>query len=822
MNQLNAPATELEEKTVYTTCRCNCGGNHQCVIKAHVKDGKVVAVEPDDRYNKNIGREDEVLSEKDLLKIKLQRRPCVMGLVFHKYIYHPERILYPMMRMPGSRRGEGKWQRISWDEALDTIASKMKECREKYGPYSIMTSYMPNETAERLFSYWGAGVEGWGWCSYDASRLMAHVMAGVRGWDYAGFSSGSGADMLANAKMVILWGNDPTVGHQGPAHQWAYFIKMARERGKPVIIIDPRYSVAAHKLADQWIPIKPGTDAAMMLAMAYELFKANLWDKAFVDKFVEPVGFRKWQEYVLGISDGVPKTPEWAEIRCAVPAETIRALAKMVGTHKPAWLWCHFSLSRKSHGEQTIWIFSALQAMMGYWGTPGAGPSIHIGSHRHVPVNVSSSGFGPEGPYRVPKLFRSHFWAEAVLWLEKVRSGEMSEQEYMTKLGWKADPAILKQFNPKFLFWGGGSKPHTSNHVVTACNSSNNQVRAFEKFDFIIASHSIMNPTVQYADIILPAQDWMWEETGITHSAAYGAFESINYCPKVVEPPGECRPWVWVYCKLAEKLGVNPRDFFPFYTSDENWEKDYERAHHAAYDKLIDWYQKKNIRIPAWEDFTKGNFINCDEYDEVPFTGWDEQIKEGKPFKTKSGKIEFYSEYIANEANRGKGEHFDSLGQPYDNLPADWQDMTPTPTYMTTRRGMDDPMVRQFPIMLLTSHSRYRVHYVFWEHKWLRNHVYRHRVWINVADAKARGIRDGDLIQVYNDRGKVIMPAYVTSRIMPGLALIHAGAKVIYDADGTDRGASPSTLMGGDFESCLAPARATTLVQIKKYTGDAK
>jgi anaerobic dimethyl sulfoxide reductase subunit A len=808
------------EHSVYTTCKCNCGGSHQCVIKAHVKNGKIIAVEPDDRYNKNIGREDAAISEKDLFKIKLQRRPCTMGLAFHKYLYHPDRILYPMKRAPGSKRGEGKWQRISWEEALDTIASKMTECRTKYGPYSIMTSYMPNETAERLFSYWGAGVEGWGWCSYDAARLMAHIITGVRGWDYAGFSSGSAADMLANSKMVVLWGNDPTVGHQGPAHQWAYFIKLARERGKPVIIIDPRYSTAAKTLADQWIPIKPGTDAAMFLAMAYILFKEDLWDKDFIAKFVEPIGFNKWKDYVLGVHDSIPKTPEWAEVICAVPAETIAALAKMVGTNKPAWLWSHWSVVRKSHGEQTVWIFAALQAMLGYWGTPGAGPSIHIGPQRPVPASIFSTDWGPMGEYKVPKLYRSHYWAEAVLLLDDVRSGKMTEEEYKQKVGWKADSNILKQFNPKFLFWGGGSKPHSSNHVVTACNSSNNQIKAFDKFEFIIALHSVMNPTIQYADIILPARDWMWEDKGITHSSAYGAFECINYSPGVVPPMGEARNWVWVYCKIAEKLGVDPKKFFSHYRSDETWEEDWEQFHKDMYKNTEDYYAKKDIKVPVWDEFTKGKFINCDEYDEVPYTGWDAQIKEGKPFKTKSGKIELYNEYLADESNRGKAQHFDSFGQPYDNLPSDWQDMTPSPTYMTTRRGMDDPLVKQYPLMLLTSHSRYRVHYLFWEHNWLRNHVYRHRVWINVADAKTRNIKDGDMILVYNDRGKVVMPAYVTSRIMPGLVLIHHGAKVIHDKSGIDFGASPSTLLGGDFESCLAPARATNLVQIEKYTGE--
>lgn len=807
-------SADSDEKMVYTACQCNCGGNSQCVIKAHVRDGRVVAVEPDDRYNPNVGREDASLTEKELTQVKLQRRPCVMGLAFHKYIYHPERILYPLKRAPGSKRGDGKYVRISWDEALNTIASKLKECREKYGPYSILTPYSPNEKAERLFSLWGAGVEGWGWCSTDAARLMVHMIAGEKGWEAARYSSGSAADMLANSKFIVLWGADPTVGHHGPAHQFAYYIKLARERGKPVIIIDPRYSTAVKTLADQWIPIKPGTDTAMFMALAYVLFEKDLWDKEFVHRYVEPVGFQKWQQYVLGKIDGVPKTPGWAETRCAVPAETIRALAKMIGTIKPAWLWCHYSVSRKSHGEQTIGAFVALQAMMGYWGIPGAGPVFDPGPKHNIPPGT----LGPPGEYEVPKLYRSHYWAEAILWLDKVKNGEMSEEEYRRQLGWRTRPDILKQFDPKFLWWGRGTGSHASDCLSTACNSSNNQVKAFAKMEFIICMHSILTPTARYADIILPARDPMWEDKNVMHAMAYGGFESINYCPQVVDPPGEVKPWIWVYCKIAEKLGIEPKKFFKYYTSDENWDRDWEQYQKDTYQNVIDFYRKKGKSVPGWDEFKLGNFINCDELEDVPFTGWDEQIKEGKTFSTKSGKIELYSEYLADEKNRGKGDHFDSKGKLIDNLPSDWLDMTPYPTYMNTRRGMDDPLVKKYPIMLLTSHSRYRVHYLFWEHSWLRN-LYHHRVWINAADAKLRGIQDGDKVIAYNDRGKVVMPAYVTSRIMPGLALIHAGAKNQLGEDGIDYGAAPSTLLGGDFESCHAPARATNLVQIEKYSG---
>jgi anaerobic dimethyl sulfoxide reductase subunit A len=124
-----------------------------------------------------------------------------------------------------------------------------------------------------------------------------------------------------------------------------------------------------------------------------------------------------------------------------------------------------------------------------------------------------------------------------------------------------------------------------------------------------------------------------------------------------------------------------------------------------------------------------------------------------------------------------------------------------------------------YPLHLLTPHSRYRVHYLFWNHPWLKGDLYRHRVWINVADAKARGVREGDLVRIFNDRGEVRIPAYVTSRVMPGVVVIRQGAWFERDESGADRGGSPSTLLGGDGKSCAAAAKVTSLVQIEKVTG---
>lgn len=805
---------EKEVKVLYTTCVCNCGGTSQCVLKVYVSGNKIIQVEPDDRYNPNKGREDYGMTDEDLFRNRLQRRPCTMGLLFHLYHQQEDRLLYPIKRAPGSKRGEGKWVKISWNEALDTLAGKMKEVRKKYGRYSILTPFSPNENLERLFQFWGAGVDGWGWCSYDSSRLMGHLMAGTPARSSSEFCSSSAADMLCHSKIIVLWGFDPTVQHHGPGHQFAWFIKLARERGTPVILFDPRYTATAEVLADQWIPIKPGTDCAMFLAMAQVAFEEDLTDHNFVKRYLEPKGLEKWKRYVLGLDDGLPKTPEWAEKICAVPASTIRDLTRCVaGKYRPAWMWCHYSVYRKSHGEQTSGAFAALQAILGYWGTPGAGPPMNLGPHRHFSVKAS---WGKTGEYRVPKFYRSHHWAQAILLLDQVKNGTLTEEQYRKKVGWRADPSLVKDFNPKMLFWGGTNKPHATNHLVTAADSSLDQIKAMERMEFIVSMHSRLTSSAQYSDMVLPSMDPMWEEKTLTQSS-YGGFESVNFCPGVVTSPGEVKPWRWVYVQLAKRLGINPRDYFQYYTGDENWDQDHERYLKDSYQSVVNYFKDRKKEVPNWEDFISGSFINCDEFDETPHTGgWDPQIKEGIPFKTKSGKIEIFSEYLADETHRGQGDHLDPFGRVIVTLPGDWNDLLPMPVYQPVIRGMEDPLTRKFPLHLLTSHSRYRVHYLFWTHPWLKEDLYRHRVWINLEDAGHRMIKDGDLVRVFNDRGEVRMKAYVTSRIMPGVTVIRQGAWIALDENGVDWGASASTLLGGDLESCATAAKVTNLVQIEK------
>jgi anaerobic dimethyl sulfoxide reductase subunit A len=828
------------EEVLYTGCRINCGGS-QCVLRVHRKNGAVTAIEPDDHYNRGVGREDAVVSDLDLIKNRLQLRGCPAGWLFHKLASSSDRLLYPMRRVNGARRGEGKFERITWGEALDMIAGKMKQIVERYGPYSIVTPYAPNARLERLFGLWGAGMEGWGWCSMDPGRLAMHLMAGVPGWSY-GEGSNDMADFLINTKMIVLWGFEPTITHFGPGHQLAYYIRMARERGIPVVCIDPRYTVAAEVLADQWIPIKPGTDAAMMLAVAHVLIKEDLYDKKFVEKYVDLPGFEEWRSHILGQKDGVEKTPEWAEKICAVPAETIREFARLYARMKPTWLWKGYGIDRKSRGENTARGAASLQAIMGNWGVPGGSVPLHL-RFRHKPSVMLPYG---EIPKRmVPKMYRSHKWAQMVLMLEKVRAGEMSVDEYRRKIGWRVG-ALPKgpvsrvwsggtgggegvassieengttQYeevlpNPKMLMWGTyyGAGTNTLNNNA---DSTNDQLKALEKMEFVVWAGTQMSPMARHADIVLPLADTTLE-TRYINTGGYGGFANYTFLPGVVAPPGEAKNDEWVYSELARRLGIGEK--YNQYYDGEHWEQAWEEYLEDEYRDLKQKLKKEGVKAPGWKKFTRDCLINVDESFDQPWHGYKDFIEGGKPLKTQSGKIELYSRLIADEAERGK-LHFDVHGQLIDNLPNDWRDLAPYATYQPIYRGMDHRDVKRFPLMMLTSYPRYRIHSTFWNVPWLKGDCYRHAVWMNVTDAQNRGIKDGDLVRVFNDKGVAAIPAYVTARLLPGIVVIHHGGWYEPDENGVDRGCTPNVFLT-DAESPVTAPSVTNLVQVDRYDGE--
>ncbi|MBW2092836.1 MAG: molybdopterin-dependent oxidoreductase, partial [Deltaproteobacteria bacterium] len=335
-----------EEMVVRCTSALDCGG--RCPLRLHVKDGVIVKIEGD-----------------DFTDTDKQLRACLRGRAYRHWIYHPDRLKYPLKRV--GERGEGKVERISWDEAMDTIVSELKRIKETYGNRAIffgggghLGALHSIGSLARALSMFGGYTTSYG--NISSEGPVWAVMT-----SYGDVMVGHSRSDLMNAKLIIMWGWDPVRMISGT--DCVYSLMKAKEAGARIISIDPRLTHSGATYADEWIPIFPGTDTAMMVSMAYVIIKENLQDQAFLDKYT--VGFDKFKEYVMGIEDGVEKTPAWASEICGVPAETIERLAKEYATTDPACLMDCQGPARSAMGEQYNRCAITLTAMTGNIGKPG-------------------------------------------------------------------------------------------------------------------------------------------------------------------------------------------------------------------------------------------------------------------------------------------------------------------------------------------------------------------------------------------------------------------------------------------------------------------
>ncbi|UCC60464.1 MAG: molybdopterin-dependent oxidoreductase, partial [Dehalococcoidia bacterium] len=353
------------ESIKYTCCATTqCLRN--CVLKVRVRDGIITACEPDDTINAGIPRDDRYLSQQSIDWGIVQNRSCAKSYAKRHLVYDPDRVVYPLARV--GQRGEGSFKKISWDEALDIVAKKLVETKEKYGPYSILHEpyTLIGYCSFPLAPWFGAGFAAWNAHSADGWHEPSKWVFGRDGVVDPGFYQDD--VQIFNSKLIVLWGVNPLVTQPGG---WSLNLVRARERGIPIICIEPRYTPSVEVLADQWIPIRPTTDVAMMIALANVWFNENLYDREFVSEMVEPEGFGKWKAYVLGAEDGVEKTPTWAEQICGVPSETIVEFARFYARSKPVNLNVSWSMGRQFYGENATRATMYLQAMTGNMCIPG-------------------------------------------------------------------------------------------------------------------------------------------------------------------------------------------------------------------------------------------------------------------------------------------------------------------------------------------------------------------------------------------------------------------------------------------------------------------
>ncbi|KJS21082.1 MAG: DMSO reductase [Clostridiaceae bacterium BRH_c20a] len=704
----NTVAADDGIKIIPTTGPNNCGG--RCVIKAHVKDNVIMRIstdtETDDPRNPQI-------------------RACVRGRSYRKYFLSPDRLKYPMKRV--GKRGEGKFERITWEEAVETIASEIKRIGKEYGPGSRYVNYAwgynaqihPMNLSKRLLALDGGYLQFYNTYSTAATSFATP-------YTYGTASTGNTPDDWVNSKLLILWGFNPAETIHGS--QTMYRLRQAKEAGAKIIVVDPRYTDTAVGFADEWIPLLPTTDNAVMDAMAYVMITENLHDQAFLDKYClgfdeehMPEGIyagNSYKSYVLGESDGVPKTPEWAEKISKVPATTIRHLAREYATNKPAALIQGWGPQRHAYGEQPVRGATVLAAMTGNVGIYGgwASGAGYAGRQR--------IGSIPIGENPVKAKISCFLWTDAI-----VRGTEMGAKDGVQ--GADRLPANIK------LIMNTAGNTLINQH--SDINKTAEILQDESLVEFIVCSDLFMSPSAKFADILLPGNSF-FERNNIGTPWGYGDY--VMYANKVIDNLYESRSEYDWLVEVADKLGFKDK-----FTMGNETEEDWCRY-------VVAKTQENHPEFPSYDEFKKRGVYKW--FYDKPYVAFKKQIEdpENNPFPTPSGKIEIFSQRLY-EMNEPK------------EIPA-------VPKYISSWEGPEDPLTEKYPLQCIGWHYKRRSHSTHDNNPWMEEAA-RQEMWMNPEDAKARGIKTGDKAKVFNDRGTTIIPVLVTSRIMPGVVAIPQG-----------------------------------------------
>ncbi|ELO0472240.1 DMSO/selenate family reductase complex A subunit, partial [Escherichia coli] len=580
-------------------------------------------------------------------------------------------------------------------------------------------------------------------------------------------ASGNSMDTLLDTKLVILWGHNPTETIFG--HTNYYFQKM-KQNGTRFIVVDPRYSDTVSSLADQWIPLLPTTDNALMDAMMYVIISENLHDKTFIDTYTLGFDENSMPEgvpaneslvaYLFGAKDGIHKTPEWAEKITHVPAQSIRQLARDYATTKPAALIQGWGPQRHICGERTARGSTLLASITGNVGIKGGWAAGYGGSsNRKFCVGPDM----PENPVQAKISIMN--WMQAADDASKVTPQD----------GLKGVDKL--DSNIRLLFSLAGNYLANQNPDV---HQAAKLLEDESKIEFIVLSDLFMTPSAKYADVLLPETSFM-ERWNIGET--WGTASYLILSEKLIEPDFERRTdYDWLR-DVAKKLGVEAE--FSQGRDEKQWiEHIWEQTRLAMPDENL-------------PDFATLQKTRRHLFKSAPHIAFEANIRDpqNNPFPTPSGKIEIFSKRL-----------FD-MQDP--EIPA-------LSHYVPAFEGPEDKLTAKYPLQLITWKGKNRANSTQYANPWLQE-VQTQKLWLNPQDAKQRGISEGDSVKIYNDRGVSIIPVEITPRIIPGVVAMQAGAWWQPDAQGIDRGGCANVLSSTRI-TALAKGNShqTMLVEVEK------
>lgn len=735
---------EPQEQYFHSACRGNCGS--KCHQKVTVRDGKVVKVAAMEYPEGDEG----------------WRRLCVKGYTQAQRQYDPDRVKYPMKRAEGTERGEGQWERISWEEAIGTIAEKMGAALAEHDGTSIgvMSSYA---------SYGVLNGATGGYMSFAYGRFLTAIGGTVFGAcsDYAQMQmqmltfgqNGNSFDDVVNAKTMVAWGGRPD---EAAVHAWHYVCD-AREAGVPLITIDPQFSpCAAH--SDWYIPIRPGTDGAMMLAMINHIAENDLQDTEFLRTSTQAPFLVKDDGTFLRMSAfGVepvegPVNPMTGQptIIDAVAVfdeadETVKALdaaasPAILGSHRASdgktYKTCYqecldnigeYTPARASEitgvPEADIVELAEIYAKGGVFNLAYQGLGHHVNSHHNYKnialLHAQTGNYGRPGtsivqntsPFTGIANYTAYFYGMLGANIPNMALPEVLE----TKM-WGQVPVDLQ------VLWCCNGNP-------LCCESGRvEMIEAFKKVPFVVTADVSMTDTAMYSDLVLP----------VTHVYETEDYDSgcptpyLMYFQKCVDPLYESKSDIDIMRMVASALqmdavyenGATDADFIKQIVEGET-----TKQYGVTYDMLA---SGEMVRTPL-----------------SPVSHVEMQVGPAE-----SARMKFYLEKPAPRVNVGQ-EVADYEKRPY---------------YMNAHESYwENPLREQYPLLGCSEHHKYHVHSQTAFTPWLRELEPEPLLKINAQDAEARGIAQGDLVHAYNDHGDVVCKALVTDGIMPGVVCIPHG-----------------------------------------------
>ncbi len=718
-----------------------------------------------------------------ILPFEHDPRPSPLNAVWPEMLDHALRVLRPAVRRGwlegdgGRGRGEDEFVEVGWERALDLAAGVIARVRAGHGPSALFAGsygwasagrvHHARSLLRRFFAASGGFVDQETNYSYGAAMTFLPRILGV---DDAIGQAVTGLETIRrHCDLFLAFGGLPPKNWEvqsGGVGEHRFDAFMAAVTGRVrTLNISPWRKDVEDRHGVEWLPIRPNTDAALLLALTREVVAAGRADSAFLEACVH--GHERYFDYLAGRTDGVEKSPEWAAAITGIPAARIRALAADLPGRR-VMVSLNWSLQRSRHGEQPYWAAIGLAAALGQIGLPGGGFAFGYGS---------SNGVG-NPDYRTPLTGLPPLANPAGLAIPVARIADMLLNPGAT---YRYDGEERRYPDVRLVYWAGGNPFHHHQDL--------NRLReAFRRPEAVIVNECYWTATARHADIVLPATVTL--ERDDIGGASRDRFLLAMH--KLVEPAGEARNDYRIFADLARRLGENEAHRFTEGRTEAEWLR-------WAWEAIAAELARRGINPPDYAEFRDEGFFRLPEPagEYVMFRAFRADPVANR-LATPSGKIELFSDLAA------------AAGQPGH------------PAWLDPEEWLGAPLARRFPLHLLTPQPDRKLHGQMDASTFVRAGKLRdrERLVLNPDDARARAIAEGDTLRVFNDRGSCFAVARVDAAVLPGVVLLPTGSS--YDPDGSaDRGSNPNVLTRdiGTSELGQGSAAQSCLVEVERFDG---